>query len=241
MNKELFKIMEDIQATHWWFRSRTVIISRILDYFLPVKKDLRIVEVGAGIGGNIDLLKRYGDLTLIEGDSYAANILKTKGNHKITKGYLPDIVDKIDAKFNLIVLIDVLEHIKNDHEALVSLKKLMNNNSLLLISVPALMFLWSYHDKEHGHVRRYNKKELQNLLIKSGYKIQFITYYNAILFPFIFFTRLLKKLLKSKTCDLKKNNSVLNYILFKIFSFEQHILFKINIPFGTSLCVIAKV
>ena len=87
--------------------------------------------------------------------------------------------------FNLITLFDVLEHIENDHNALLHLNKLLKNQQFILLTVPAFNFLWSDHDDALSHYRRYTKKTLSLVLENSGFKIIRISYFMTWIFPFI--------------------------------------------------------
>ena len=60
----------------------------------------------------------------------------------------------------------------------------------LLMTVPALNWLWSAHDTTQHHSRRYSAYELRRLLDNSRFVIDYLSYYNLILFPAIAGVRL---------------------------------------------------
>ena len=115
-----------------------------------------ILEVGAGIGS---FTKNYKDsfsrITLIEPDKYNFKQLKKNLKSKnIT--ILNTSIKKIKKKFNCILYMNVLEHIK-DHEKEINfaISKLYRNGFLIIL-VPAHQKLFTKFDKAVGHYRRYS-------------------------------------------------------------------------------------
>ena len=95
-------------------------------------------------------------------------------------------VANLKDRFDLIFLLEVLEHVKNDLAMLEQLsKKNLVPDGYLVLTVPAHPFLYSKFDKSMGHYRRYKKKELLNILKKSGFKPLICWSYGSVLFHFI--------------------------------------------------------
>ena len=99
---------------------------------LNKSEKLRVLDFGAGIG---TLSEIYRDLTTIEPECFEIDakqkqIIELKGFKTIQD------IDKVEAKFDLIFTSNVLEHIENDRDALLSLHKaLRDGNSYLAIYV----------------------------------------------------------------------------------------------------------
>lgn len=79
-----------------------------------------------------------------------------------------------DIKFDFILMMDVLEHIEDDKAFLAKIvQERLAGNGFVFITVPAFMSLYSLHDKELRHFRRYNHKQLntliENCLLKEFY------------------------------------------------------------------------
>ena len=83
-------------------------------------------------------------------------------------------------KFDTIILVNVLEHIENDTLLLKKLKNLLSDNGKIIICVPALNCLYCYMDKNVGHYRRYNKKELHNKATEAGLNVVENKYMNIL-------------------------------------------------------------
>ncbi|MBI3139236.1 MAG: class I SAM-dependent methyltransferase [Sphingobacteriales bacterium] len=128
----------------------------------------RVLEVGAGLGATTQLLYngKASDWLLLEPDASMCEVLQTK----IKDGNLPALcrvqtgtIDLLDEKFDTIIYIDVLEHIRKDREELFKAASLLNPGGHLLVLSPAFPHLYSPFDKAIGHYRRYTRRSLGQL------------------------------------------------------------------------------
>jgi len=140
----------------------------------------KVLEAGAGIGNNTNLLNdgSYGTWLLLEPDTEMARGLqksidnnKYPANCRLQKGTVYDLTEKFDT----IIYIDVLEHIKEDKEELKKAAALLNEGGRIIVVSPAFNHLYIRFDKVIGHFRRYNKKMFKQIspdcasLIKCRY------------------------------------------------------------------------
>jgi len=241
MENEIFKKMASIESNHWWFVARRKIIFSIINN-LDLPRNIRILDVGCGNGDNLSLLSYFGDLVAFEKNEEALRRAKSKKIGQIYKAELPhNLPSNIKTNFDLIVLLDVLEHIDDDSQSLTTVRDLMNDKALILITVPAYQWLWSDHDVLHDHKRRYSKSTLKEKLYLSGFRLKYISYFNTLLFPFALAERIKQKILPKLNEEiLKMPNSKINFLLEKIFSYEVNFINKISYPFGLSLFAIAE-
>ena len=86
---------------------------------------------------------------------------------------------------DLVAMLDVLEHISESSAALQEVKRVIKQEVLFLMTVPAFQFLYSPRDKSHNHVKRYCKKDLCVLLNENGFKVLRCSYFNTWLFPYL--------------------------------------------------------
>ena len=101
--------------------------------------------------------------------------------------FYSDINKVQDKKFDIIIFMDVLEHVANDSEFLAYYKKFLNEGGVIIISVPAYQKLFSVHDVALKHFRRYSREKLQKTIIKAGYKINYMSdFYASLLFARFF-------------------------------------------------------
>lgn len=131
-----------------------------------------ILEVGCGIGNFTKSLRDYGDVYAIDIDSNYINEVRKIVNGRVGFG---DIEKGRyffnDKKFDTVVCINVLEHIKRDDQVLKNLYKLLKEEGYLILLVPAHPFLFGKIDESIGHVRRYLKQELVKQLKSFGFRI----------------------------------------------------------------------
>ena len=171
MENKIFERMLTLENNHWWFVARRkIIFSAINSLALPRK--IRILEAGCGNGRNLSMLSHFGEVVAFEKNEGAFERAKSKKIGQIFKAELPYGLPKnIKKKFDLIVMLDVLEHIDDDRQSLITVKNLMKDKALILITVPAYQWLWSEHDVHHQHVRRYSKLTLREKLDISGFSV----------------------------------------------------------------------
>ena len=240
MDPLVYQRMASHEDAHWWFVARRKIIARLIQVFVKKEADLNILEVGCGTGGNLGMLKQFGAVTATECDETARAMASRKAGIDIRDGRLPELDDVPETDFDLVVLLDVLEHVEDDLGALKGLASRHGKDGRLLVTVPAHPWLWSAHDVTHHHFRRYTAKTLRKVAEDAGYKVEAIGYYNSLLFPLVIMVRFLKKLLGHDTADDAMPGKVVNGILQNIFALERHVVGRIPLPSGLSLYMIAE-
>lgn len=129
-----------------------------------------ILDVGCGDGYfDKEIVKRFPAVKNIWGvDIHAENCVHQGKEHYINS-YKE--LQKSKKKFDFILMMDVLEHIEYDVDFLIRMKNYQKKNTIILITVPAFQSLFSLHDKQLKHFRRYNYKSLHYVLEQAGYKM----------------------------------------------------------------------
>lgn len=240
MELTAYQSLRDEQDRHWWFVGRRRILAQLIKRFVPLPATARVLEAGCGYGGNLEMLGEFGELQAFEYDdnarAYAAGLLR----RSVAFGRLPDAIGFEDECFDLIAMLDVLEHIDDDLGSLRTLRERLAPDGSLLLTVPAVPWLWSDHDMLHHHKRRYTRAILTQRLHEAGYEITGIGYFNTLLFPLALAQRLLARLLGGGQADHAAPAEPLNSILASIFSFERVLLGRIRFPIGLSLFAVAR-
>jgi len=242
MNPAAYLEMAETESKHWWFVGRRAILSRIIEK-LELPQNTKILEVGCGTGGNLQMLAKFGEVSALEMDATAREIAAKKTNnlYDIRAGYCPDDIPFDDQRFDLICMFDVLEHIEKDSETLISLKQRLNKNGRILITVPAYQWLYGPHDEFLHHKRRYSAKKLREKLVITGLHPLKISYFNTILFPLAVIIRLKDKLTGKKIATgTSIPPSFINIFFSTIFSAERLLIEYFNLPFGVSLLCILE-
>lgn len=243
MDKDFYLEYASVEDNHWWFVGRRQIIDSFIRR-LNLPKNAEILEAGCGTGGNLIMLSAHGRVDAMEVDEVACELANQRKVTKVQNGSLPNNIPFQD-KYDLILILDVLEHLDDDLAALTALYSKLKPGGWLLVTVPAYQFLWSQHDEINHHKRRYALKNLKQVVCKANYQLYKATYFNTLLFPLIAFLRFLSKLsLRSSTVrtqsDLKMPSKFINYFLSMLFAAESLFLDYIYFPFGVSILLLAR-
>ena len=194
-----------------------------------------ILEVGCGIGNFTQELTRFGNVYAIDIDSEHIKDTDKLLNGKGRVGFGDIEAGKyffMDQKFDSIVCINVLEHIKNDSKTISNIYSLLKPGGSLVLLVPAHQFLYGEIDKGIGHLRRYNKKSLVSLLKNKNLKIERTRVLNILGAIGWFISA---KFFSEKFVDERKLK-VFNLIAPWVLPLED----LLEPPIGTSILVIAK-
>lgn len=202
--------------------------------FLPYLKG-EILEVGCGIGNFTTFLTGYGRVWAIDinKDYLASTKQVINGKGKVGIGDIEKGEFFFgDRKFNCIVCINVLEHIRDDISALNNLFKLLKKGGILILIVPSHQFLYGQIDKSIGHFRRYKKAELVNKLRELRFEIiesKKLNFLGALGWFIV------GKILKENIVK-EKNVKIFSLIAPLALSLEN----LIEPPIGTSILIIAQ-
>jgi SAM-dependent methyltransferase len=239
MEKQAYQDMIFQQTSHWWFKARREVLSTVLTSLsLPVNAE--ILEIGCGMGGNIPMLQQHGSVSAVEMDDFALAYTKKTYDISAHKGHLPDKIN-CSGHYNLICLFDVLEHVKEDDQALLTVSTLLAPNGYLLITVPAYQWLFGAHDRLLHHFRRYTRESLLRKLRRANLMVLYSTYFNSLLFPLFAIVRLYDSIKPgSNSTGYGVPPPLINSLLYHIFRQERLVIPNIAVPFGSSILALAK-
>lgn len=240
MDRAIYDRMALIDGEHWWFVARRRIIAALIARQVPLGPNARILEVGAGTGSNIAMLQGFGRVDGIEPDPAARALASRRAGIRITGGFLPDDVEIADGAYDLIVLLDVLEHIGEDVASLATLSRKLAPGGRMVITVPAAPWMWSAHDVAHHHKRRYTTRTLRAALTAAGLRVCHISHFNAVLYPLIAAARLAGRLTGRAGGDDAMPPVPLNRLLAALFGAERHWVTRASLPAGVSLLAVVE-
>jgi hypothetical protein len=154
---------------HFWYVARNGIVSDTIRWIesrqqRPVGK---LLEIGCGRGIVVDYLRR------IDRDCYGAelspvNIPASLKDHVWSGTDCLDLPEHFRREIELVLLLDVIEHIQDPVSFLAAIRQAYPNCRWLIVSVPARMELWSNFDEAYGHFRRYDETMLRRELEQAG-------------------------------------------------------------------------
>lgn len=240
MRKDLFEDLYTLEEQHWWHISKRRIVTSCIQHYLK-KKSSRILDIGCGAGKNLEQLKKFGKIYGLDSSKEAIKFCKKRGLRNIRLGKAENMPFKPNS-FDLIALLDVLEH-TDDNKTLREVHRVLQKNGLLIITVPALSWLWSEWDKVLHHQRRYNKYDIISVLSRNNFEVIYTTYlYSFLVLPALIIRRIKQRLFRKKeyTSDFRLSNTLLNWLMSYASKIEFKIAQVIPIPFGTTILVVAK-
>lgn len=240
MERRVYARMGEVEDRHWWFVARRRILASVLERSALLPKPARVLEAGCGTGGNLGMLSRFGPVSAFEPDEQARGNAARHKRYDISDGALPDRVPFAGERFDLVAVLDVLEHLDDDEGALRALAERVEPGGLILVSVPAFAFLWSRHDVAHHHKRRYTRASLLAVTRAGGFEPVSVSYFNTLLFPLIVVRRTLGTFLGLAGDDDALPPLWLNRLLGAVFAFERRLVGRWRLPFGVSLLMLAR-
>lgn len=243
MNPDTYAAAARSEDRHWWFSARRQILGAVLDRFLTGPAARLVLEVGCGNGGNLPLLARYGEVFAVEMAEDARARAAARGLARVEAGALPGALPFEGVAFDVVAALDVMEHVADDRAAVAALRARLKPGGLLLLTVPAFMWLWSRHDEISHHRRRYALGALTALVRRGGFEVAHATYFNTVLFPLgVAHIKLSRWLTADAHSGLRVPPQPLNALLRTLFAAERHLVPRLSLPFGISilLCGIAR-
>jgi SAM-dependent methyltransferase len=230
---------------YWWSRGKYNIVVDLIKHFCksnirPNRQNCRILDIGSGPGNMLDFMKDLGEIYGNDTSSDAIEFLK-KRNIKVLAGDISKgEFGSEELKFNLITMIDSLEHMEDDKRGLREVFAKLYDGGQIIITAPAYMFLWGRHDEKYGHYRRYTRADLKSKLESAGFIINKISYFEPLFVPVLYFFRMLKNITHSESEDWVALPAWLNKLLLFIVSSEKYLLRMINFPFGATVIAVAR-
>lgn len=226
-----------LETEHWWYRARRRIILSQLERRFPGRHDLRMLDIGCGAGTLLSELRSFGRPCGIEVNPEAAEVARQRSGCQVWTGKLPDGLPDDAGPFDVVCLCDVIEHLDNDVDALRYARGLLDRSGALLVTVPALPWLFGIHDEINEHRRRYTRSSLRAALVGAGFRAPRLSYFNTLLSPM-----LIPAILWRNRRHSGHNFEVrtrLDSLFEGVFGFERHLMCFVSLPFGLSLIAIA--
>jgi SAM-dependent methyltransferase len=177
-----------VEDSSFWFRHRNACILEALRQYPPAGT---VFDVGGGNGFVAKAMQDAGfDVVLVEPGATGARNAQRRRIRSVVCASLAE-AGFVAASFPAVGLFDVVEHIENDHGFLEMIRNYLSPQGRVYITVPAYPALWSHEDIDAGHYRRYRKPDLQELLQKAGFAVEFVTGLFQFLPPAILVARVL--------------------------------------------------
>jgi SAM-dependent methyltransferase len=166
---------------HPWELARLKVVSSLLQRQLPADRPAKILDIGCGDAWLVEqLAARFHESHFVaidhalEQSELMAIRWRLRDEPIDIFQRLEDAPDRPQEPVDIVLLLDVLEHIEDDERFLEDLQfhAGITSDTRLVITVPAWQGLFCSHDKFLGHYRRYTTAMLEQRLLRSGFAIR---------------------------------------------------------------------
>jgi SAM-dependent methyltransferase len=234
LETELFGRFFELEDRHWWFVGRRGIV---LDQLRRFRARGPMLDLGCGTGGVLSHLSALGPACGIDPSAEAVRFCHRRGLPvALARG---DALPFADGTFGAIVALDVIEHVDDDVALLREARRVLRPGGLIVITVPALPWLWSSHDDVNHHRRRYVRLTLDRSIRSAGLQPRVMSYYNALLLPLAATRKVIHRF--NGTGDhLEALPGPANGVLRAVLNAERPIIRRFDLPLGASLVCTAR-
>lgn len=229
MQREQFELHAELESRHWWFVGRQRILRRLVEQLCVPSAGARMFEFGCGTGGT---------LAAVGGGYQCEGVDPDEGAIALATKRFPNLAFSVWAPgtplpaslgaAEVVLMLDVLEHIERSREALAAVVAAMKPGAHLLITVPADMRIWSGHDEHFGHFRRYDAEMLAWEWSGLPVEVRLLSHFNALLHPVVFAIRRWNRLRGATSgdagTDLAMPPAAANLALTRLFARERRAL-----------------
>lgn len=240
MDESLYHQFLAVERTHWWFNARREFIVRLVRDLVPGPG--RVLDVGCGTGYFLEALPPDLEPWGVDMSETAVRMCRERGLVRVHPGTSDDLSRVSGERYDVITLLDVVEHLDDDLGALRNAKALLKPGGSLVVTVPAYRWMWSRHDDLCHHRRRYTRGEVEVLLRSAGLEPDYVTYFNCRLFPLAWAVRSWRKWTRDTTSEeMALPSPGVNSLLRRIFLGEgARLARRGQYPFGLSILAVGR-
>jgi ubiquinone/menaquinone biosynthesis C-methylase UbiE len=225
--------LSEMERWHFWFAGRRELVRCLVHRHLDPGR--RLLDVGCGTGWQLESMLREGHRAVgldLRPEGLAA-MRDASREVDLVQGRATQLPLR-SASFDAVLLLDVLEHVE-DRAALREVHRVLREGGVALLSVPAFSWMWSYRDQDAGHLRRYHRRQLAQLLVDGGFRVLQVCYYQCLLFPVVLLSRLLGRRGPGWRNLEERPLPVLNAALSWLNRWEGRLGARVPLPFGSTL------
>ena len=238
MDPEYGRRYRELYEKHWWWRARENALVEELRRRLPKSGDLSILDIGCGDALFFDRLHQFGE---VEGIESTPELVDPNGPNRASITVAPfDASFQPGKNYDLILMLDVLEHLDTPEHTLRQALSLLKPDGLIVVTVPAFRTLWTQHDQLNQHRTRFTKRSFDRVARASGMEIMSSRYFFIWLFAAKLALRVAEAIFPANPRIPKIPSPALNVVLYRLSCIEEKITRLLPVPIGSSLLVVGK-
>lgn len=260
MHADEYARMHAVEKEHWWYHGlHQMVLTRLRSESEMARRRgnpaPRILDAGCGTGAVANLLASLGSVTAMD---FSTDALRFCHADQVPAHLVAGSVNALpfaSAAFDVVVSLDVLCHRSvDDAGALREMARVLRPpkaggkeaGGLLLLNLPAYNWLRGRHDVVVHTARRYDQRSASALLAQAGFRVEWMSYWNTLLFPVAALVRLAsRRRVQSDAAhsDVGPVRPALNQALKRILAAERALLSDkkgAQLPFGLSVMVAGR-
>lgn len=229
---------ELVTADHFWMQWRhQVLLQQLKRAGRPIRTAL---EIGCGHGVVRELVERDLDISVDGCDlNQRALQMAKNGRGRLLVYNIFDRNPEMVGAYDLVLLMDILEHLEDDLEFLKAAVEHLKPNGFVAINVPAHMVFYGKYDEVVGHKRRYDIAQVESLFRRASLKPLSIVYWGFLLLPILFARKVILRIVSHERVirtGMAQRNAIARCIFRTIQRVETNMPFAM--PVGSSLLAV---
>jgi len=189
VSPEEYSNLEKVETLHWYYAGKRNIVQHWLAKKCKLDSRLKLLDCGAGSGAFAAAMQNSVKVVAMDDHEESLEILRKRlPSEAVVRGSCTSIPFN-DGSFDAVTALDVLEHIPAQQDAANEMIRVLRPGAPIVITVPAMMCLWSDWDISLHHQRRYTKQELLSLFQHLPVKIDHCSYINVLAMPLVWLAR----------------------------------------------------
>lgn len=244
MDQFIYDVRWQDDASEWRARARRQAVTTMWRRYSspPLDGRARILDVGCGTGAGIEEFRPYGSVT---GVDFSETAIRYSRRRQCTRTAVADAsrLPFESSSFDLIAMIEVLEHVDDDAGTLTEIARVLTPGGLIVLTVPAYQWLWSVRDEQLHHKRRYTRTHLLEHVATAGLTVLWSTHIDAFLLPplalMVGYARLSRQDRHLQVYSVGQPGP-LNRFLLGVCASELKLYARLPLPFGVSVLCVAR-
>ena len=188
MNPDEYKNLAQVETRHWFYAGKREIVRHWIRRFHQFQPGDVLADCGAGTGIFAAEMIQECNVVAVDDFEKSLELLRLRlGENHVRKGSCTAL-PLAGESVSVLAALDVIEHVQDDRAALREFLRVLRPEGIAVITVPALMALWSDWDVSLRHYRRYDRRGLLSI-IPDGFEILHVNYINVAVLPLVYLIR----------------------------------------------------